>query len=72
MSIPIYDYAIRYCMTRRTYAFTDGLHLAEQHWWEIARSTQRDVIDEIRNTPQELDLTQYPTIHRAITREQNA
>lgn len=39
------EYAIRYCITRESYAFADGLDLAEQHWEHLSNATKRDVGD---------------------------
>jgi len=32
MDMQTIEYAIRYCMGRSSYAFDDGLDLAERHW----------------------------------------
>jgi hypothetical protein len=58
------EYAIRYCVGRNSYAFNDGLDLAEQHWAEISGATKRDVLSAIRhNEPS--DLVRWPTIRAA-------
>ena len=46
--IDVAEYAIRYCMTRQTYAFTDGLDLAEHHWRQLSRATRDDVLTATR------------------------
>lgn len=43
------EYAIRYCITRSSYAFDDGLRLAESHWDDLSHATQQDVICALRN-----------------------
>ena len=58
--IPIYDWAIRYCLGRSSYAFEDGLSLANEHWDELAISTRGQVLDEVRR--RDADLSRYPRI----------
>ena len=45
--LDVVEYAIRYCMTRRSYAFHDGLALAERYWSELTTATQRDVLEAV-------------------------
>lgn len=41
----IAEYAIRYCITRDSYAFEDGLDLAEAFWPLLSPSTRGDLMD---------------------------
>lgn len=62
----IYDYAVRYCMGRSSYAFGDGLEIAEAHWDELAPSTRLDVIDAVKGwAASQFDAPRYPTIAAA-------
>ena len=36
-------YAIRYGLGRSSYAFDDGLALADRYWWLLDDATRRDV-----------------------------
>lgn len=58
----VYDYAVRYCLQRRSYAFDDGLVLADRHWPTLTPGTRRDVIDAITVRPDPVELDRYPRI----------
>lgn len=46
--IPVYDYAVRYCLTRHSsYAYDDAFVIADQHWDTLAASTRRDVSEHV-------------------------
>jgi len=61
MDMSTIEYAIRYCMSRNSYAFQDGLHLAEQHWSVLSEATKRDVLAAVR-TAERASLGVWPTI----------
>jgi hypothetical protein len=64
--IDIAEYAIRYCMSRSTYAFCDGLDLAEHHWRQLSRATRDDVLTATRvhGFPMNDAPTRWPNIYR--------
>jgi hypothetical protein len=67
VNIDTIEYAIRYCMTRRTYALIDGFNLAEVHWPQLSKATRSDVVERF----QTMDVNTYgpwPTIAKAATR----
>ena len=41
------EYAIRYCIGRQSYAFDDGMALANRHWLELSNATRSDVHEAI-------------------------
>jgi hypothetical protein len=64
MDMQTIEYAIRYCVSRNSYAFEDGLNLAEHFWDVLSEATKRDVLYGVRhNEPS--DLTRWPTIAAA-------
>ena len=63
--VPTIEYAIRYCMTRQSYAFYDGLDLAERHWRTLDDATRSDVLGRAGEM-QLTDLAKWPTIAHAI------
>lgn len=65
----VLEYAIRYCMSRNSYAFEDGLDLAEGAWSQLSESTKRDVRYAVRHNALQ-DLARWPTI--AATRNPQA
>lgn len=56
------DYAVRYCITRQSYAFADGLEIANTYWRSLADSTQRDVLEALNDPPYPIDMARYPAI----------
>ena len=46
-ALDVVEYAIRYCMTRDSYAFYDGIALAERYWSDLTTATQRDVLEAV-------------------------
>ena len=44
MNDHLIEYAVRYCMTRDSYAFDDGLEAAEANWGRLSAATQMDVL----------------------------
>lgn len=62
------EYAIRYCIGRNTYAFNDGLNLAETNWAQLSNATRHDVIAAVNIRPLGLggdNLDRWPTIRDA-------
>lgn len=68
--LTVATWAIRYCISRRTYAFNDGLALAEHHWRDLDDTTRRDVMDAIRSLPgfTERTLDGLPSIRHSMER----
>jgi hypothetical protein len=61
------DYAVRYCLSRQSYALIDGLELAEKWWEMLAASTRNDVVVALTSRPDELQqLGRWPTIEAAV------
>ena len=56
------EYAIRYCMSRHSYAFDDGLMLAEANWDSLSDATKRDVLMGIFNRPVNVKSSRYPRL----------
>jgi len=57
------DYAIRYCMGRKSYAYLDGFDMAEAYWSELSQATRDDVLtaSRVHGFPTN-DLDRWPTI----------
>ena len=64
MDMQTIEYAIRYCVSRNSYAFEDGLNLAERHWDVLSDATKRDVLYAVRHNML-ADLARWPTIVNA-------
>jgi len=64
------EYAIRYCMSRRSYAYADGMDLAEYHWAHLSKATRDDVLTATRvhGFPSD-DNERWPTIWAARFKE---
>ena len=46
-STAVVEYAIRYCITRGSYAYLDGFNLAENEWNAISKATRDDVLTAV-------------------------
>lgn len=44
MNMHLIEYAIRYCITRDSYAFDDGLAAASTNWDRLSHATKDDVL----------------------------
>lgn len=65
VTIDVIEYAVRYCMSRASYAFVDGLDLAEAHWGELSRATRDDVkaATRVHGFPMNDARTRWPKIY---------
>lgn len=62
------EYAIRYCMTRDSYAFEDGLDLAQRHWGFLTTATRVDVMEACRKREHNMNGGYWPDIKKALER----
>ena len=61
-------YAVRYCMTRDSYALIDGLELANDNWAVLDEATRRDVLRALKSakTLQPMLYMSYPNIKDSL------
>jgi len=65
VNMHLIEYAIRYCITRESYAFEDGLDTAERYWDRLSHATRNDVVVEVIRRRHDVE-QRWPNIATAI------
>lgn len=68
MAVTTVEYAIRYCMTRNSYAFEDGLDLAQRYWNFLTTATRVDVMEACHKRQHNMGGGYWPNIKKAMER----